>query len=66
MHIFKQALLSVSGIVWLFCPPWILCSQFFLGGEQLNAVLQLEKRLLLWFVFHTLVLVKVLWEVQVQ
>lgn len=48
------------------CSPWILCAQLFLGGEQLNAVLQLEKSLLLRFVVHALVLVKVLRSVQIQ
>lgn len=49
-----------------FRSPWILCAQLFLGGEQLDAVLQLKKSLLLRFVVHALVLVKVLRSVQIQ
>lgn len=40
--------------------PWVLGSQFLLGGEQLDAVLQLKEGLLLGLVLHALVLVKVL------
>lgn len=56
------ALKAASG----FSSPRILCAQFFLGGEQLDAVLQLEESLLLRFVIHALVLVKVLRSVQIQ
>ena len=40
--------------------PWVLCSQFFLRGEEFDAVFQLEERLLLRLVLHALMLVKIL------
>lgn len=58
-------------VMWYFChtahpqntrsaSPRVCSSQLLFGGEELNAVLQLEEALLLGLVLHTLVLIKVL------
>ena len=44
----------------MFVSPGVLSPQLLLGGEELDAVLQLEEGLLLGLVVHALVLLKVL------
>ena len=44
----------------VFVSPGVLSPQLLLGGEELDAVLQLEEGLLLGLVVHALVLLKVL------